>query len=115
MDGNRLEADTPMVYVIEQQPFDYNPAAKFGTLFFMNNMKLAPTSPNDNNTWNDRLLRTIRKELADYQPGKDYVIPTGSPAKMLVAGMVLGSIGTVHRLLGWDARAQHYVEYVVNL
>lgn len=114
MDGN-VAVERPTVYIIEQQPFDYNPAAKFGVLFFMSPTKFAPTAPGDNNLYNDRIIRTLRRDLSDYLPGRDYIIPTGSPAKMLVAGMVLGSIGTCHLLLGWDARAQNYVQYRINL
>jgi hypothetical protein len=110
------EKAKPTVYVVEQQPFDYSPASAFGILKFMDSRhRLAPMSPSLPNTWNNNVVQKLRKELADYMPGRDYVIPTGAPSRMLVAGMVLAEKGRTHRLLGWDARTQRYMEYLVTI
>lgn len=103
------------VYVIEQQPFDYTPATVYGELTFLESERLAPHAPNSPNTWNEKVLHQIRKDLAAYVPGYDYIIPTGAPYRMLLVGMVLASRGKQHRILGWDNRQHRYLEYVVQI
>lgn len=105
----------PTVYVVQQQPFDYSPAAEYGTLYFLKEAKLAPVAPNDNNQWNANVIRNLRQELSAYVPGRDYVIPTGAPTKMLLVGMLLSQMGSYHRLLGWDQRAQKYHLYELEI
>lgn len=101
----------PIVYVLEQQPFDYTPAGAFGELKFLEPRKLAPTAPADPNTWNRAVLAQMRKELANYVPGYDFIVPTGAPARMLLAGIVLAEKGKNHKILGWDRRTQRYLEF----
>lgn len=105
----------PIVYVIEQQPFDYTPAMTFGEVKFMEPRKLAPVAPSDPGTWNKAVMAQMRKELADYVPGYDFIIPTGAPNRMMLAGMVLAEKGKSHKILGWDARTQRYLEYRICL
>ncbi len=106
----------PILYVIEQQPFDYTPAMAFGgEIRFMDPQKLAPVAPSTTGTWNERVLHRIRKDLSDYVPGYDYIIPTGAPSRMMLVGMVLASIGPHHKVLGWDAKTQRYLEYIIDL
>lgn len=101
-------AAPPMVYIVSQQPFDYGPAADFGVLYFMKPLKLAPTVAGDGGRYNQSKISTARKELQDYRPGVDYIVPTGSPAGLLVVGMVLGHMGQSHKMLQWDAQNQKY-------
>jgi hypothetical protein len=98
----------PMVYIVSQQPFDYTPAADYGTLYFMRPLKLAPTVEGDGGRYNLSRISTVRKELQDYRPGVDFIVPTGSPAGLLVVGMILGHIGQTHKMLQWDAQNQKY-------
>ena len=102
------------VYVIEQQAFDYLPATTYGDLVFMEVKRLAPYAPSMPDAWNKDALRLVRRDLASYVPGYDYIIPTGAPARMVVVGAVLREKGPRHRVLGWDARTQRYLEYVVD-
>jgi hypothetical protein len=101
------------VYVVEQQPFDYAPASAYGDILFMDVQKLAPDSPSAGHSYNSRILTQIRRELSQYVPGIDFIVPTGSPAKMLVVGAVLKEKGPTHNVLGWDSRTQRYLHYVV--
>lgn len=103
------------VYVVEQQPFDYSPATVYGQLSFMESKKLAPMSPNAPDRWNANILAQIRKDLMDYVPGVDLILPTGAPTRMVLVGMVLAEKGSKHRLLGWDGHSQRYLEYVISL
>lgn len=103
------------VYVVEQQPFDYTPATAYGDLYFLDSQKLAPNAPNAPDTWNRSVIHNLRRELAGYVPGYDFVVPTGAPSRMLVVGMLLAERGNTHRMLGWDNRTQRYLEYIVTL
>lgn len=105
----------PTVYVVEQQPFDYTSAEAYGQLKFLEAKKLAPDAPSAGNVYNSGVVHQIRRELGAYVAGYDYVIPTGSPSRMLVVGMVLAEKGKRHQLLGWDGRTSRYMEYTVVL
>jgi hypothetical protein len=105
----------PRVYIIEQQAFDYSPATVFGIPFFMNFQPLAPAGGGAPESWNQISMHQARKELAEYVPGMDYIVPTGKPAKMLAVGMLLAEKGKRHRVLGWDARTQRYLEFIINV
>lgn len=105
----------PTCYVIEQQAFDYSAAASFGVLKFIESKQLAPQSPNAPDTWNRGVVHQLRSELRDYLPGFDYVIPTGSPSRILAVGMILAEKGKKHRILKWDGRTSRYLQYDVNL
>lgn len=109
------QASAPTVYVSEQQAFDYSAATAYGQLKFIAAKNLAPASPGAPDTWNKNVIHQIRKEMQDYIPGFDFVIPTGSPLRMLTVGMVLAEKGPRHRLLRWDPRAQRYIQYDVTL
>lgn len=106
---------TPKVFIIEQQPFDYTPATTFGELVFIESEPLAPHAPNAPDRWNKTVIHGIRRELANYVPNYDYVVPTGAPSRMLVVGMVLAEKGKTHKMLGWDRRQRRYLEYIINL
>jgi hypothetical protein len=115
MEQRAPESTTPVVYVVEQQPFDYGPAAAYGEIKYLEKRKFAPASPSAPDTWNKTSIHRIRQELSSYVPWYDYIVPTGSPTKMLVVGMVLAEKGQNHRLLGWDARSRRYLEYHIKL
>lgn len=105
----------PRVYVVEQQPFDYGPAAAYGDTIFMDVQKIAPDSPGAGLSWNEKILSQVRRELSQYVPNIDFIIPTGSPVKMLLVGAVMKEKGPIHNVLGWDARTQRYLHYLVVL
>lgn len=109
------EQKSPRVYVIEQQPFDYTPATVYGELHFLNSDRLAPSAPNAPDTWNKAVLHSLRRELSNYIPNYDFIVPTGAPSRMLVVGMILAGRGQTHKMLGWDNRQRRYLEYVINL
>jgi hypothetical protein len=103
------------VYIIEQQPFDYTPATMYGELQFLKAARLAPHAPNAPNTWNRSVINELSTELNAYMPGVDYIIPTGSPVRMMLAGMVLAHKGRQHKFLKWDTRSRRYLEFVIEL
>lgn len=106
----------PRVFVIHQQPLDFTPAAVFGDVQFMNSVRLAPAPPPGAvDVHNKGVLAAIRKDLAGYIPGLDYIVPTGSPIKIILVGMVLKEKGPSHKVLGWDAKSQRYMEYILEV
>ena len=105
----------PRVYVVEQQPYDYSPAQVYGDPVFMDVQRLAPDSPGAGLAWNTKILQQIRRELADYIPCIDFLVPTGSPVKLMAVGAVLKERGPHHNILGWDAKTQRYLHSVLVL
>ncbi len=105
----------PTVYVVEQQPFDYTSATVYGELMFLESPRLAPHAPNAPDTWNKSVLNHMSAELKNYRPGEDYIVPTGSPVRMMLAGMILAKKGAKHKFLGWDNRSRRYLEYVIEI
>lgn len=104
----------PRVYVIEQQPFDYASAEVFGDVRFMNVQRLAPDTPSTTSKeFNNKIRFQISRELSEYVAGIDFIIPTGAPTKIFMVGGFLRLAGDWHNLLGWDARQQRYLHYVV--
>src|SRR5688572_10084517 len=109
------ETNRPVDYVVEQQAFDYSAAEAFGNLRFVEAKPLAPQSPGAPDTWNRNVVHQLRKEFSDYMPGYDFVIPTGSPSRMMLSGMLLAEKGKKHKILKWDGRTQRYLQYDVTL
>lgn len=106
----------PIVFVLEQMPFDFTPAEAFGAVRFLETRKISPAIPTHTNSWNNEVADSIRRQLEDYVPGHDFIIPTGSPMKLMIAGAVLSQmVGPAHKILGWDARSARYIEYPLPL
>lgn len=104
----------PIIFVTEQAPHDYSPALPFGEeIRAIRAPALTPNAPEE--AWNFGSIHDIRRALADYMPGFDLVIPTGHPVRMMLVGMLLAQRGDRHQILGWDARAQRYLKYVLNI
>ena len=103
-----------IVWVVEQGTFDYSPARVFGDdIRVLTADKLTPNAPNA--SWHDKAIQQLRRELADYIPGRDFIIPTGRPVRMMLVAMILREKGDRHNLLGWDDKTQRYFLYELNL
>jgi len=112
----------PIVFIVEHQPFDYSHAETYGDFQVLKADKLAPNAPDDDH--NTDVLASLRRQLGQYSPGYDYVIPTGAPSRIMVIGMLLAervdeymrrSGGNIHNILGWDAKTQRYLNYKLVL
>lgn len=104
----------PIVWVIEKMPHDYTPARVYAEdIRQIVADKLVPNAPDD--SWNADAVRQLRRAFADYIPGLDYIIPTGSPVRMLTTGLLLKELGDVHNFLGYDARTNRYLLYRIDL
>lgn len=112
-----MSRQTPKVYIIERMPFDYAAAAGFGEVEFMEGPKLAPDAPNETGMcrWNSIIVSEALHQLGGYIPGLDYIIPTGSPAKIMMVGMLLATKGGAHKILKWDDRTQRYICHTLGV
>lgn len=108
------QARGPVVWVIEKMPFDYSPAKVFAEVVRQIVAdELVPNAPDE--SWNVKAIQQMRRALSDYIPGTDFIIPTGSPVRMLTAGLLLKERGDVHNFLGYDNRQSRYLLYRVDL
>lgn len=104
----------PIVWVIEQAAFDYSPAYVYGKdIRPIVADRLTPSAPDS--TWHAKTISQMRRAFADYIPDLDFVIPTGSPVRMMLAAMVMKERGDVHNILGWDAKTARYMLYTLDL
>lgn len=87
--------------------FDLSPAAKFGDLVFLLPPDVARFSVG---LYADRMA----KLLANYSDA-DYIVPTGDPAAMMIAGAIAAKAnnGKV-KVLSWDRLTGNYIPVVVE-
>lgn len=114
---NRKAEGEPLVYVTGERALDFGPATVYGKLHVMSIERIVPyvESLPPHMAFNTRLTHDIRRELQDYIPDFDYICPVGAPVVMAAVGMVLHTLGPVHRLLGWDNHQRRYLEYRIKL
>jgi len=83
---------------------DYAPALEFGDLVFVTSASdrasPVPTSLN-----NDEIVEKMRFRLKDFEED-DYLLCTGAPVWMAVAGSILGT--KLRKQLVWDKRENKY-------
>ena len=104
----------PIIWVVEQGAFDYSPARVFGGE--IRPLVIDPLTPNAASAnWHNKAIQQMRRALADYIPGIDFVIPTGRPVRMMLAALIMRERGEVHKFLGWDDRQQRYFSYEFDL
>lgn len=103
----------PIAWVVEQSPFDYSPARVFAPT--IKPIIADALTPNADSDWHQHSIHQMRKAFADYIPGLDFVIPTGRPVRMMLAGMIMRECGNYHKLLGWDDKQQRYFLYELDL
>lgn len=107
------ESRAPIVWVVEQGPFDYAPARVFGDE--IRPIVADKLTPNADSQWHATTIQQLRKAFSDYIPGVDFVIPTGRPVRMMLAAMIMRERGNYHKLLGWDDKQQRYFLYELDL
>lgn len=92
------------VYVTQESQLDYTEALKYGDIVFLTSpgdrLSAVPTSlGNEEITWK------IETRLKDFTE-EDYLLCTGAPAHMAIAGAALGS--RLKKMLVWDNRTSSY-------
>jgi len=92
------------VYVTQESQLDYTEALKYGDIVFLTSpgdrLSAVPTSlGNEEITWK------IDTRLKDFTED-DYLLCTGAPAHMAIAGAALGD--RLKKMLVWDNRTSSY-------
>ena len=81
--------------------YDFKPAEKYGSLHYVIEDNRTPFSG-----W--PFIRKLKEELADYDE-QDYILATGSPETIFLAGMIVQQrVGCVN-LLTYDKQKQDYL------
>ncbi len=96
----------PRVFVIQEGRGDYTPAEEFGTVHFVTTGELTKF---EDSKQNDEVMHDIRRMLAGYIPGVDFIVPAGNPA--LVSLVMMSLSGVAHNILKWDGRQSRYIPY----
>lgn len=100
------------VFVVFEGPHDYTPALAYGEIVFMTDREYSGVK---GSLRDGRVVHSMRRCLADYVPGKDFVIPTGSPMHIGVAFMLLAERGKSHKVLHWTNQLKRYNEVIVKV
>ncbi|SRR6266404_5129174 len=104
----------PKVWILDTNAFDYTPAEAYGELVTLRGQNFA-AGIDDDDSWNADIIHGFRKQLKDYVPVVDSLIPTGKPLRMCLISQILSQDhGPRHRWLAWDQSAYRYIPYVVN-
>lgn len=92
------------VYVTQESQLDYTSALKYGDIVFL-------SAPGDRlsgisaSLGNEEIVRKINNRLEDFTEN-DYLLCTGAPAHMAIAGSALGN--RLKKMLVWDNRTSTY-------
>lgn len=101
------------VYIMDMNAFDYSPAEAFGEVVTLRTQSFATGT--QGHEWNADIIHSLRKQLIDYRPMEDYLIPTGKPLKMCAVSMLLAERGPRHQFLVWDAMHYRYIPYTLDI
>lgn len=102
-----------VVYVTQFVPkLSYDKAKEFGEVVFLTQNDLAYDPSPD--AFNKGLIKRIDYLLEKYNPGRDYILLSGSPAIILLVGTLLDN-DVEHLVLRWDNRVYEYRLSTINL
>jgi len=106
-------SDQGRVFVTQEQAhLNYAQAEEYGDVVFCS-MDDIPTVKGSLRT--GKYIEEIRKRMAEYQPGVDYLMPAGSPVNIATVMMLAGRIGSTHNILKWDNRSHTYSKVVLEV
>jgi len=93
------------VYILVDNPrsnTNFLPAEKYGKLHILYDHNISPTHIN-------RIYPELREKLKDIAKD-DYLIPTGHPSLIALAGHIwLAKLGVIN-ILAWDRETQQYYQ-----
>lgn len=100
------------VFVVQEGPFDYTSAEDYGELVFCSYKELTPTRGGQ---YNESIIQGIKKAMANYVAGYDYILLSGSPVAIAhcLAAAFAAKRGE-HLLLKWDNQKNAYMLYRVE-
>lgn len=110
----------PTVWILKEQTvtrqngpvvFDYTGVLEYGDIEFVTNLDYPP-SPSE--TVKEEWVRQMKAFMAKYNPETDWIVPTGSPLSLFVAGAIVSSLDKPVKLLVWQQRAQRYYPVTIG-
>lgn len=106
----------PTVWVLKEQMrggdakqvFDYTPAMKYGELRFATDFDL-PLHPNSSvrAAW----FTDVNVMISEFDAERDWLILTGQPLAIFVAGQMFAALGVTPRILVWRREQNAYVPF----
>ena len=104
----------PRVYVTQySDKLNFAKAEHFGEVHFLTDREYRPLPcPPGTNT---SVRHDIKRNMADYIPGIDYIVTTGSALPNILAGIEMASIPGKHQILKWNGRMNGYQKYQIEV
>lgn len=91
-------------------PIDYSPAEQYGNVEFV--VHIEPSRQRQS-TINAAIYRQLLQMAELYREGRDYLVLTGNPMVIFMAGMAMVEVDKVPTLLMWDRKRATYNPIVV--
>ncbi len=96
----------PIVYVThERRGFDYSGALEYGEVVFLAKDEYLPLPTTGGR--NDEIYDGMFDVLCEYRPGFDFILLSGSPISMFMAGSMMTN-STGHKVLKWNNHRKSY-------
>ena len=109
---NATSESRPRVFLTQDASHNYSAAEKFGDIVIVSTTELVPWSASFSN---QKVITGMFDVLRDYRPGVDYILPSGSPLAIITVAHMISNRGDRHLYLKWDARANEYFIYNVEM
>jgi hypothetical protein len=101
-----MPSPTPRVFVTNENPkYNYNSAEAYGDLIFVSTGDFSYTAKSPAN---EELVREMEDRLKDFDPDKDSVILSGSPAVMAAALLIIGRKHSNVNILRYSSQSGGY-------
>lgn len=107
------EKTKPKVFIVQEGPHDYTPALEFGELDFLATREITAVPMAISQSNRSEILE-VKRKLAEYVPGFDYILLAGSPIMIACVVFILSKMRGEHLFLKWDNYKQGYLPYKLN-
>jgi hypothetical protein len=96
----------------EQTKLNYMPAEKYGEIVFLTRDDFSPVAGSLSNV---ALIQQIKDKLAAFDPGRDYIVFSGSPTVAAAVFAHLGALVSNFKVLRWSNRDSQYTPITISL
>ena len=88
------------------------PLADYGEVIYLTDKEHAPepTLPR----YNDEVYEEMKRKMADYVQGTDFIVLTGSAMPNVLIGVIIAKMKGEHRFLKWSNRDQRHNIHTVR-
>lgn len=86
-------------------PMDYSAAERYGDVQFV--LTVEP-SKHDGSTINEHVAEELARMAMLYRENEDYIVLTGSPVAIFMAGAAIAAAGKAARMLVWNRKTAVY-------